>query len=142
MAYRGFRPDLMARIRRAIEDSREPTVSAASLSALLEEPAWQVLECLVRLVDWGALDPPNPPSDPRALKKARLRYRKPKGKNPESAEYPIREWAPKADAPPAQLKPSALCPKCGRPIKRRHGRGEFHNPDKCLMDNIRDIHDL
>ena len=153
MAYKGFRPDLLNRIQNAIIEGRMPrrVFTAREIGELFEAPAWQVLECFARLVACDYVRPlmgPDSGDDRRARRKRAFdalsgKKHKPQKKNPETAQYeiPMENWRP----PQGSSKPAAegqKCPRCGRPIKRRHSRGEFHDPEKCLMNNIRDIHDL
>lgn len=146
MAYKGFRPDLFNRIQNRIIAGTFPKqrFTAEELGDFFGEPAWQVLECISRLVSLGWCQPltgPDKGDDRRARMRRLFRGHRPRKQNPERAEYEILKdhWTPPMETVRPELGSQMQCPKCGRPIKRRHQRGEFHDPDKCTMNNIRDI---
>jgi hypothetical protein len=93
MAYKGFRPDLFNRIQNRIIAGTFPSqrFTAKDLGEFFGEPAWQTLECIVRLVALGWCQPLHGPDKGDAFKKHR-----PQKKNPEKAEYEIlrEHWTP------------------------------------------------
>jgi hypothetical protein len=78
--------------------------------ALNEKKVWQVEECLDHLCLLGHLEK-------------------------SGSKYSIVGWLPPVvnTVPKRKNQP---CPVCGKPIKRRHGRSEFHDPSQCEIDMV------
>ncbi len=126
------RPDLMPRIERILSDPNLNEFSAKDIADFLKEPPEHVWQCLKQAAAIGWAIAPKRKKHASLKEVFRMRWRV--------------SYRPYSEAPlvmfPQEEKPEkkpVQCPGCGRAIKRRHGRRDFHDPDKCTMDNIRDI---
>jgi hypothetical protein len=126
------RPDLMPRIERILADPNLQEFTARDVADFLAERPEHIWECLKQAADIGWAIAPKKKKHIAPKEMFRLKWRI--------------GYRPFSDAPLAMFPPEekpkrkpVQCPVCGRPLKRRHGRRDFHDPNKCQMDNIRDI---
>lgn len=130
------RPDLFKRIQNFIDNSPFQFVSVSSVAKTMAESKDHVAACFEVMVECGFLVPVRP----KLTKEQKRQFRFQKHRVRSSGDrYEIVNFDPskvvEVEIDQGELK----CPGCGRPIKRRHARSEYHDPHKCEMDNIRDI---
>lgn len=122
----------MPRIERILADPNLQEFTARDVADFLTERPEHIWECLKQAADIGWVTAPKKKKHTAPKEMFRLKWR--------IGHRPFSD-APLAMFPPEEKpeKKPVQCPGCGRAIKRRHGRRDFHDPNKCLMDNIRDI---
>lgn len=126
------RPDLLTRVHKIISASNIVYVTAKQISDYLAEPVDQVWDCLVRCAHDNYVkmcDTPNKSGDMYDTKWLISEM---------SIAYAPIYMVPILE-PPRRPKEKVICPICNSEIRRRHGRGKFHDPNKCMLDNIEKI---
>lgn len=133
------RPDLMGRVERVLAAPTLKEVSAQQIADHLREPAGQVWDCLAYLND--QYDLVELPVGMKGQKRSviyKLMWKVNSGQQGMlDATNAILLFAPGEE----KKKEAIQCPGCGRLLRRRHGRKEYHDPYKCQMFNLRDIMD-
>jgi len=130
------RPDLMKRVRRVLADPSLCEVSVQQIADYLREPPEQVWDCLAFLND--QYDLVAFPTGMKGKKRTVLfgmPWKIQQSMIHNLDETPLLMFPFGKEPDKKELK----CPGCGRLLKRRHGRSEYHDPWKCQMFNLRDI---
>lgn len=129
------REDLLEKVRRILAAPNLTQVSAQQIADFIREPAEQVWDCLDFLTGPRQQLVTAPPDIQGKKRKVLfgMKWRIDPIEQKRLDETPILMFLETPEEKELQ------CPGCGRPLKRRHKRGEYHDSHKCQMDNLRDI---
>ena len=129
-----YRPDLYKRVLRVLADPSLERISALRIAEYVREPAEDVWACLKHMDSSHEYVVSPLVFNTKRSTRWKLEWAIVRENIP-SHVSPLYMKLPEPEPPQKPMQ----CPGCGKPLKRRHGRREIHDPHLCGMDNLREI---
>lgn len=126
------RKDLFERVFRILHQGFE-FIRVSEVASFLKENPDEIRKCFVRLENINCLKPSKKSTDEWNIVPTSLMW------YPKDLDLQTKFFDFVMEMRKPVQKRSKLCPKCGEPIKRRHGREKVHDPRFCTREVIRKV---